>query len=119
MMCAGKLLAYALPAHPGDKPAPPIRLPHGHMRSVFSVSFGQPLPQLPSEQEEEPLRVMTTGMDRAVRRWAVPMTPMGPDWKAAKVRDRHVSVQQTFSAQRAAQLPSQTVLLHPQVSACT
>ncbi len=84
--CAGNLLAYALPARPGDQPAPPIRLSHGHTRSVFSVSFGRPSVQLPAGSEAEPLRVLTVGMDRTVLRWAVPLPPTGPDWKAAKVR---------------------------------
>ena len=86
LTCAGTLLAYALPTEPGDTPPPPpTRLPHGHTRSVFSVCFGALPPQLPPRPATEPLRIMTTGMDRVVLRWAVPMTQTGPDWKAAKV----------------------------------
>ena len=81
--CAGTLLAYALPASFGDKPAPPIRLPYGHTRSVFSISFS---PSAHTPMQQEPLQMLTTGMDRTVLRWAVPLSLAGPDWRAAKVR---------------------------------
>ena len=85
--CAGTLLAYAVPAHPGDLTAPPIRLPQGHSRSVFSISCCSATAQHPSDSEAEPLRLLTVGMDRTVLRWAVPLVATGPNWRAAKVRN--------------------------------
>ena len=32
-----------------------------------------------------PLRVLTTGMDRTVLSWTVPLLPIGSEWRAAKV----------------------------------
>ena len=36
---AGTLVAYPVPSEPAQKPPSPVRIPGGHTRSVFSISF--------------------------------------------------------------------------------